>query len=206
MLIPVAVAALILLGVLLAADPQGADDSQADDGLADSADPRPVDLVERSWALPLFAIPLRIQRERALDHPSRRRIQSLVEAHPGIHLRGLVRISALALGVVRYHVRVLEGTGHLSSVIVGGQRCFFPSGVEPVLDVPQITRRRLQVLECVEARPGVGVREVARALGLSPQTVGYHVRLLRESGLVGAESAGRTLRLHRAPATVMAQS
>jgi predicted transcriptional regulator len=55
--------------------------------------------------------------------------------------------------------------------------------------------QRARILECVLARPGSSVTELARATGLHPTTVRYHLRLLQEFHAVALRRDGRTLRV-----------
>ncbi len=158
-----------------------------------------------SWVVSLIGIPLWVRRENLLESPARKTLFRLVQAHPGIHLRGLVHASGLGFGAVSNHLRVLRDCGYVSAVPSGVLLCFYPAGVEPVSMIPRISRRRIQVLEAIEQSPGAGLGELGEALGLSPKTIAYHVRALRAAGWVDAEGFGRPLRLRRAPPDRMAQ-
>ena len=190
-----AVVVLTILG--LAASSASSDAIGDEDGAADVPEFNPLGPIGSSWFVPLIGIPLRVRPEKVLDSPARKTLYGLVRAHPGIHLRGLVRSSGLGFGAVSYHLRVLQDYGYVSAFPSGVRLCFYPVGVDQVSTIPKIYKRRIQVLETVEQSPGAGLDELADAIGLCPKTIAYHVRALRAAGLVEPESFGRPLRLRQ---------
>lgn len=168
-------------------------------------EPDLLDSSQTAWCLPLLGIPLRIRRERVLDNLNRNVLFSLIQAHPGIHLRGLLRLTGFVFGTASYHLRVLEDHGFISAFRMGGRLCYFSFGVEPLEGVPLVSRRRVQILETIERFPGIGLNEIGAFVGLDPKTIAYHARALRSWGLVEADHDGRTLRLRYASPMAMAQ-
>ena len=181
-------------------DPLGDDDDAADATELSSFGP-----LSPSWSPMLLGLPLRLRRDTVLDHPARKAVYGLVQAHPGIHLRALVRTTGFGFGAVSYHLRVLQECGLVAARPSGARVCFFPVGVEPMAAIPQLSLRRVQVLEAVEASPGAGMGEIGELLGLSQKTIAYHVRALRAAGLVEPERAARSLMLRRSPLDGLAQ-
>ncbi|MFC7465099.1 ArsR/SmtB family transcription factor [Brachybacterium sp. GCM10030252] len=54
--------------------------------------------------------------------------------------------------------------------------------------------RRLQILFCIHAHPGVRSTDIARAIEARESTTSHALALLREAGWVSAERAGREIR------------
>lgn len=54
--------------------------------------------------------------------------------------------------------------------------------------------RRLRILFCVHAHPGVRSSDIARAIGASDSTASHALALLREAGWVRAQRSGREVR------------
>lgn len=54
--------------------------------------------------------------------------------------------------------------------------------------------RRLRILFCVHAHPGVRSSDIARAIGASDSTTSHALALLREAGWVRPERSGREVR------------
>lgn len=55
-------------------------------------------------------------------------------------------------------------------------------------------QRRLRILFCIHAHPGVRSSDIARAIGASDSTTSHALALLREAGWVRAERSGREVR------------
>ncbi|APX33903.1 transcriptional regulator [Brachybacterium sp. P6-10-X1] len=54
--------------------------------------------------------------------------------------------------------------------------------------------RRLRILFCIHAHPGVRSSDIARAIGASDSTTSHALALLRDAGWVRAERSGREVR------------
>lgn len=139
----------------------------------------------------------RIEPDRVLDHPARKALHALVEANPGIHFQEIVRRTGFGRGQLEHHLRKLERAELVSRVKGDSYACFFARG--------QVDRRVMaaapllrsdggrSVLAALQQRPGASSRELAAQLGLATGTVSYHVKRLREAGML--ESAGGALHL-----------
>ena len=55
-------------------------------------------------------------------------------------------------------------------------------------------QRRLRILFCIHAHPGVRSSDIARAIGASDSSTSHALALLREAGWVRAERSGREVR------------
>ncbi|MDN6328305.1 MAG: ArsR/SmtB family transcription factor [Brachybacterium sp.] len=62
--------------------------------------------------------------------------------------------------------------------------------------------RRLQILFCIHAHPGVRSSDVARAIGALDSTTSHALALLRDAGWVRARRAGREVRYELADGPV----
>jgi DNA-binding transcriptional ArsR family regulator len=63
-------------------------------------------------------------------------------------------------------------------------------------------QRRLRILFCIHAHPGVRSSDIARAIGASDSTTSHALALLREAGWVRAERSGREVRYELADGVV----
>ncbi len=63
-------------------------------------------------------------------------------------------------------------------------------------------QRRLRILFCIHAHPGVRSSDIARAIGASDSTTSHALALLREAGWVRAERSGREVRYQLADRVV----
>ncbi len=175
----------VALSALSASDLPGSDDG---DSATDSQDVAAKGL--GGDILPLFLPALLIRNERVLENASRKRVYFLIQAHPGIHLRELVRASRLGFGEVAHHVAVLEHSGRVSSVSAGLRRCFYPVDTAPLAGIPRLSCRQVQILEYLAGTPNASAAEVAQEVGVSPKTIGYHLRRLQALGLPRRNGSG----------------
>jgi predicted transcriptional regulator len=149
-----------------------------------------------------WALYRRILPNRALAHPVRELILERVRAQPGIHESDLARAVGLRHNHVQYHVRVLEDVGVLETRHFGGLKCIFELGklspAEKALAMAQRGRSH-EVLQLVNAEPGIAQRDLARKLGMTESSAKWHLDRLEQSGVVRTERARGAKRAWAAP-------
>ncbi|HKZ62983.1 MAG TPA: winged helix-turn-helix transcriptional regulator [Thermoplasmata archaeon] len=135
----------------------------------------------------LFA---RIQRGQMLQNVVRLRIYEHIRANPGNHYRSILSTLGLAMGVLSYHLNTLERGGYITSRQDGTYRRFYPMGTktEVALFLSDIQKRIVLAL-----RQNVGITQgkLAASVGISRPLTHYHLRVLRDAGLVRFERRGR---------------
>ena len=141
-------------------------------------------------ALPLVALPMyaRITRDDLLASPARALVYGRLKGAPGSTIAGLAAATGLSRSTVAHHLFVLERAGLVRSERVGRDRIHFLCGQRD-----EGLRRRLladplraALVARLQAAPAP-LRELARALGESPSLVHFHLRRLREAGLVWSD-------------------
>lgn len=129
----------------------------------------------------------RIERPRVLDHERRARILEIVQAEPGIHSEDLRRRTGLAQGTLQHHVRKLVETGVLVRRRAGRYTCYHAPGAAGVrgLETEAVGRSAAarRILAALEDDPSLSGAALAQRLGMSRQSVHYHLKRLRASGL-----------------------
>lgn len=126
--------------------------------------------------------------EEILGLERRRRVYQLIRSHPGLHLRELERRLPISLGDLRYHVDYLEREGLVSSKSDGYRKAYFSVRDVSVLDrgllalLRQRSPRRI-VLHLLAGGEATA-EDLQAAVGLSRSTLSFHLRKLREAGLV----------------------
>lgn len=147
--------------------------------------------------LPIAGLFSRIENDRVLEHPARRTLHALVEANPGIHFQELARKAGFGRGQLEHHLRKLQAANLVSRVEGASYTCFFARGQHDrrVMAAAPLLRSDggRAVLGVLQELPGATSRQIAARLGLSAGTVSYHVKRLREAGLL--ESSGGALHL-----------
>ncbi len=139
------------------------------------------------------------EAESVLDLASRRRIYDCIRENPGLHLRALAERLAMPVSTLEYHTRQLERHGQVATRESGGFKAFYPGeGMDRRdRDILYVVRHDVprRVVAHLLLHPGATPADLKGATGLSGPTLSFHLRRLRESGLVREEPAGRTKRL-----------
>lgn len=144
--------------------------------------------------------------EELARHPVRSRILAIVDAEPGVHVRELARRLGTTRNGTDHHVRRLQQAGLVTVVAGNGYSCVFRRGtVEDGLmraAEPLKAEGARAILALAVQAPGIGVREAAARLGMSPGTASHHLRKLRGAGLLlpGPGIASTDLGRRAAPA------
>lgn len=137
---------------------------------------------------PSAALLLAPEASRALDHPARARIYSIVLANPGVHRAALVERLGLGNGATRHHLDVLVGSGLLMVTRPGGFVRYFPAGVVGFTEARREGVLRAgcnrAVFAILSAEPLLTLRAVGARLGISAPSVHRAVKRLREAGLL----------------------
>jgi DNA-binding MarR family transcriptional regulator len=80
-------------------------------------------------------------------------------------------------------------------VASGGYTCYFVGKPDPGASAVKSDGAR-RLLQELQARPGLGLVELAGAAGLSPAATSHHVARLEAAGLLAAQRDGRVRRLY----------
>jgi len=138
-------------------------------------------------------------KEDALDLPLRRRIVETVRANPGLHMRGLAERLDLAVSSLEYHCYHLVRTGHLVTRETAGFKAFYPAeGLDRRdKDILYLVRQEGVRRICTHLllHPGATPKELKDAAGFTGPTLSFHLKKLREAGMLEEEPDGRTKRL-----------
>jgi len=125
-----------------------------------------------------------------LDLDVRRRIHAFVSESPGLHLREIQRRLGIALGTLRYHLRVLEDESFILAMRERNRKRYFATGMSPeersavaVLRAPGPRA----VASYLLGHPGATIAELADATGRSKTSTRTYVELLRGGGLLAPQ-------------------
>ena len=138
-----------------------------------------------------FALVTRyISPKEALKNPQRAMLYGFVRGNPGVHLKKLSEEFAMKTSSILWHIRKLESAELVRSERANGFRVFYP--VEGGIEMKRVSRAitALQnpnaraLFESVEQRAGSSPAALASRLAIHAGTVRWHLRKLREFGLV----------------------
>jgi len=138
-----------------------------------------------------FALVTRyISPKEALQNPQRAMLYGFVRGNPGVHLKKLSEEFAMKTSSILWHIRKLESAELVRSERANGFRVFYP--VEGGIEMKRVSRAitALQnvnaraLFEALERRGGATPSELANRLAIHGGTVRWHLRKLRDFGLV----------------------
>jgi len=131
-----------------------------------------------------------ISPKEALKNPQRSMLYGYIRGNPGAHLKQLSDEFGMKTSSILWHIRKLESAELVNSERVGGYRVFY--AIEGGIEIKRVSRAitALQnenahhIFQRVQAHPGSTTREISEALGLHGGTARWHLRKLREQGLL----------------------
>jgi predicted transcriptional regulator len=151
------------------------------------------------WTALSFLIPLytKLRKDKILNQRTRGLIEGYITANPGCNYTIIRDNLDLADGTLTYHLQVLEREGFVYSIREGLFRCFYPQGVPPPRRGKlHLSDTQADIVRIVKRIPGITVGEVATAMNRRPNVISYHLKLLKEGGLVRMEEDGRHVRVY----------
>ena len=130
-----------------------------------------------------------------LDQPTRLEINNFVKSNPGVHFRGICDGLGLSVGVVQYHLSLLEHAGFITGYSDGQNKRYFEAGVfTKMMDMQLISLVRhesvAKILTILSENSIALHRDIARSLGVSSQALTWQMNQLKKTGLIDAEKAG----------------
>jgi predicted transcriptional regulator len=132
-----------------------------------------------------------------LNQPTRLEIYNYVKSNPGVHFRGICGGLGLSIGVVQYHLSVLERAGLLTAYVDGQNKRYFEAKVAES-DAALISLLRHQtagkILITLSQNGSVLHRDLACSLGISSQALSWQMSQLKPTGLIEAQKIGVNVR------------
>ena len=111
-----------------------------------------------------------------------------------MHFRGVCEGLGLSVGVVQYHLSVLERAGFITSFGDGQNRRYFEAGVFSQMEMKLISLVRhdtaAEILTILSQNPSALHKDIADKLGISSQALTWQMNQLKKTGLISAEKAG----------------
>lgn len=126
----------------------------------------------------------------ALRNPQRSMLYGFIKGNPGVHLKQLSNEFHMKTSTVLWHIRKLEHADLVRSKKANGYRVFYPvsGGMEAKALSTAVTalsnHNAKQIFEFVAINPGAHRRILSGRLIINPGTVRWHLKKLREAGLV----------------------
>jgi predicted transcriptional regulator len=128
------------------------------------------------------------QASPLLNQTTRMQIYTFITNNPGINFRGICNALTLPIGVVQYHLAVLMKGGLVSNRRDGRNKRYFESKKFSNTEMEVISVLRHQtagkILTILHDEKSKSHGELAQRLNISSQALTWHMRQLKESGLV----------------------
>jgi predicted transcriptional regulator len=129
-----------------------------------------------------------------LNQPTRIEINNFITNNPGVHFRGICDTLGLSVGVVQYHLGLLERTGFIMGFTDGQNKRYFEHNVFTQTDMKLISLVRhettAKILATLSQNGSILHKDIARILGVSSQALSWQMNQLKKTGLINAEKTG----------------
>ena len=111
-----------------------------------------------------------------------------------MHFRGICNALNLSVGVVQYHVSVLEHAGLIKGYNDGQNKRYFESNAFTKADMQLISLTRhettAKILAILAQNGSAFHKDIARSLGISSQALSWQINQLKKTGLFNIEKTG----------------
>lgn len=143
----------------------------------------------------------RIHRHSELENGTRKGIFDAVCVQPGMGVHAIASLAGVSYSTACYHLERLVAAGMLVMTPDGNKLRYYKNGgafteaerkILPLLKNAEASR----VLDEIAAKPGTYRAELAERLGVTPTTINWHLKRLRDAGLVDEVRRGRNAFLY----------
>lgn len=135
---------------------------------------------------PLYS---RIHRDRILQNGIRNDVFNLIRSNPGKSFSEIKRSLDIGNGVLAHHIRTLERERYIKSRKDGLHRRFFLRD-QPIPNIV-LNEAQKDILRYLLEHQGGSQTMIAAHLGVSRQTVNYHISAMEGMGAVRVVKSGR---------------
>jgi predicted transcriptional regulator len=133
-----------------------------------------------------------------LDQPTRHEIYIYIEDNPGVHFRGICDDLGLSVGVVQYHLSVLEKAGLTTGYADGQNMRYFEHSAATKMDMKLASLMRhdttAKILTILAENHSALHRDIANQLGISSQALSWQMNQLKNTGYINAQKEGVNVR------------
>jgi DNA-binding MarR family transcriptional regulator len=138
----------------------------------------------------IFPLYSKLRGKRITDQRTRSKLIEYLMENPGTHFSMIKKQLKLPNGSAGYHLRVLETAGFVKSSNDGFRKRFYPYGYK----VPEFSLdgAEVRIVEIIGSRPGITQAELARRLKVTQPAIAYHVKALKDKGVVVTVRGGGT--------------
>ena len=133
--------------------------------------------------------------KKILELNARRKIYNIIKKFAGCHFREMERISRLPTGTVKYHLDYLTKHGLVIQIKEGNNLRYFPRDFNfENKKLMSLLRQKSvrEILLLVLIHNNCNHQQIANYVKLSPSTVSWHLKKLKEYGIIGFTREGKS--------------
>ena len=138
----------------------------------------------------------RIGRSNALANLNRERLYDFIKSCPGTCYSEVIKKTGLNRGTVRYHMEVLETQNMIESYKANGKIRYFQNSFtyeekdKAVIAALKNDMDQRIILEILNGQC-ITNKTLVEKMGVSASTISWHIKHLKEQGIVRADTEGR---------------
>jgi predicted transcriptional regulator len=138
----------------------------------------------------------RIGRSNIFTNLNRKRLYDFIKSFPGAYFNEIIKKTGFNRGTVRYHLEVLETHNVIECYKANGKTRYFQNSFsheekdKAIIAVLKNDMDRRIILEILNGQY-ISNETLVEKMGISASTISWHIKHLREQGMVRAESEGR---------------
>jgi predicted transcriptional regulator len=143
----------------------------------------------------------RIRPHAALENDTRKQIFDAVCGNPGLGVHAIASRAGVSYSTTTYHLERLVAAGMIVMTPDGNKLCYYKNGgafTEAERRILPLVKNdeAAKLLEAILDSPGTYRAALAERLGVTATTINWHLRRLREAGLIDEVRQGRNAYLH----------
>jgi predicted transcriptional regulator len=167
-------------------------------------------LHEISFSVPIVVgASLHSNPSQPIEQPTRLEIYDYIKSNAGVHFRGICEGLGLSVGVVQYHLNVLEHAGKITAYTDGQNKRYFEYGAFTTTDTQLISLMRhgtaAKILTILAQNSSILHKNLATNLGISSQALTWQMNQLKETGLINAEKTSVNVKYSFTDANIQKQ-
>lgn len=129
-----------------------------------------------------------------IENTSRTEILRYIQVNPGVQFRAICSSLGLSIGVVQFHLAVLQKNGLIKAILIGKYKRFFASGKFSRKEMEIIATLKLEtvkkIIKTLLERKTVPHHELATKLHISSQGLTWQINRLQQTGLISENRNG----------------
>lgn len=125
-----------------------------------------------------------------LNQSTRQQIYNIIEQNEGVHLREICRMLDKKMGVIQYHIYVLESANLINSLKDGRYKRFFINHLDSpekkiiISLLQRETTAKVLNLILQNNEEGIAHSAIAKELDASSQAITWHIEKMMEAGVI----------------------